>query len=422
MPILGVICRLEILMADFAKGSNRVLYHLVIIAAYAMSAIVVGRQLPAYIPEIDPMTGYWVAGCLFLLCTLVHEFVMRRVERLQIDKELRNIRRDLSSAEMGLEKLDVAMTHLTGEDENMDGFAEEMKMLRKLMRQLSKEMKTGKIGNSPMSHEPEVKRPTLVATPPPSIEEMDEHRRAEILEIVRSGLQENRVDLYLQPIVRLPQRRTRFYEAFSRIRGPEGELITPKQYLAIAEDAGLVGTIDNLLLIRCVQLIRRVRQKTHDMGFFVNVSARTLRDAAFFNQFVEFLDRNSDLKQNLILEFAQEDIDNASEQLKEGLGMLSEMGFVFSMDQVIRLDMNFQELAKSNFKYLKVSASDLMPGAHTLPMDIHPDDLHEALARAEIELIASQVEDEDTVISLLDADIGFGQGYLFGAPKPPQAG
>jgi cyclic-di-GMP phosphodiesterase TipF (flagellum assembly factor) len=264
-------------------------------------------------------------------------------------------------------------------------------------------------------------RPALVATPELDDEEQSAIKRGEILEIVRAGLQENRVDLYLQPIVRLPQRRAKFYEAFSRIRGPEGDIITPRQYLSIAEEAGLVGTIDNLLLIRCVQLIRRVRQKSNDVGFFVNVSARTMRDAAFFHQFVEFLDRNSDLTENLILEFAQEDIDAATDQVREGLEMLAEMGFVFSMDQVVRLDMDFPQLAKDNFKYLKVSASDLLPGGFGLPMNIHPEDLHEALARAEIELIASQVEDEDTVIGLLDADVSFGQGYLFGVPKPPPA-
>nr|WP_240953401.1 EAL domain-containing protein [Sneathiella chinensis] len=244
--------------------------------------------------------------------------------------------------------------------------------------------------------------------------------RDEILEIVRSGLQENKVDLYLQPIVRLPQRRTRFYEAFSRIRGPRGEVITPGQYLSVAEEAGLIGTIDNLLLIRCVQLIRRVRQRNAEMGFFVNVSARTMRDTSFFQQFIEFLDRNADLQDSLILEFAQEDVDNATEQVKQGMETLANMGFSFSMDRVRRLDMDFQQLGKSNFRFLKVDAANLLPGGEGLPMNIHPDDLQEALARAEIELIASMVEDEDTVIGLLDVEIAFGQGYLFGIPKPPQ--
>ncbi|MEH6476493.1 MAG: EAL domain-containing protein [Sneathiella sp.] len=402
------------------------LYHLVIVAAYAMTSVVVGRQLPAFIPELDPIAGYWIGGSFFLICALAHEFVMRRLEKVELQREIKIIRRDLSAAEGGLERFEQILGGLAGDGGNMDGFASEMKLLRKLLNQLSFEMKkepetideaingSGQATNS-------YTRPPLVATPPQTIEEDDEERRNAILEIVRSGLQENRVDLYLQPIVRLPQRRAKFYEAFSRIRGKDGEIITPRQYLSIAEDAGLVGTIDNLLLIRCVQLIRRVRQKSSDVGFFVNVSARTMRDTSFFQQFVEFLDRNGDLTENLILEFAQEDIDAATDQVKEGLAMLANMGFSFSMDQVVRLDMDFQQLSDDNFRFLKVSASDLLPGGYGLPMNIHPDDLHEALARAEVELIASQVEDEDTVIGLLDADVSFGQGYLFGVPRPPQS-
>lgn len=300
------------------------LYHLVIVAAYVMTAIVIGRQLPSFVPDIAPLTGYWIGGCFFLICALAHEFIMRRVERMEMQKELRTIKRDLSAAEGGLERFEGILGGLAGDDQNMDGFASEMKMLRKLLNQLTLEMNKGQEGATSASKTngatpPTAKeRPVLVASPEVEDEEQTAQKRSEILEIVRSGLQENRVDLYLQPIVRLPQRRAKFYEAFSRIRGPQGEIITPRQYLAIAEEAGLVGTIDNLLLIRCVQLIRRVRQKSTDVGFFVNVSARTMRDASFFHQFVEFLDRNSDLNENLILEFAQEDIDSATDQVRDG--------------------------------------------------------------------------------------------------------
>jgi cyclic-di-GMP phosphodiesterase TipF (flagellum assembly factor) len=212
-----------------------------------------------------------------------------------------------------------------------------------------------------------------------------------------------------------------FYEAFSRIRGPRGEVITPGQYLKVAESTGLISTIDNLLLIRCVQLIRRVRQRNVDIGFFVNVSARTLNDTAFFRQFIEFLDENRDLAESLILEFAQEDIENASDVVETGLKTLARMGFTFSVDHVHRLDFDFAVLGKRNFRYLKVAAVELLPGRPGLPMDIHPDDLREALHRENIELIASMVEDEDTVIGLLDVEVGFGQGYLFGVPRPPQS-
>ena len=79
----------------------------------------------------------------------------------------------------------------------------------------------------------------------------------EILGHIREALEENRVDLYIQPIVSLPQRRTRHFEVFSRIRTSQGRLVTPGQYIEIAKEQGLIGTIDNLLLMRCVQLLRR---------------------------------------------------------------------------------------------------------------------------------------------------------------------
>jgi cyclic-di-GMP phosphodiesterase, flagellum assembly factor TipF len=413
------------------------LYHSIIITAYALTAGVIAVQAPNYIADIEPTTGYWAAAIFFLACALLHDFIMRHVERSRFQRDLLRMRGDLAVAETGLDRFENILGGLAGKDGNMDSFAAEMQMLRKLLKQLSVEEKP--------EEKPE-EEPEVILSSESEVDDSfnfnaDEEDEigadeenvdissaefmpndAQILKIVRSGLQENKVDLYLQPVVRLPQRRTLFYEAFSRIRGPNGEVITPGQYLKVAENAGLIGTIDNLLLIRCVQLIRRVKQRNSEVGFFVNVSARTLRDTSFFTQFIEFLDQNNDLKDSLILEFAQEEIDNATETVKKGLETLAEMGFSFSMDRVLRLDMDFQAVGADNFRYLKVAAQDLLPGGPGLPMNIHPDDLREALLRADIELIASMVEDEDTVIGLLDVEVGFGQGYLFGVPRPPQAG
>ncbi|WP_373084590.1 EAL domain-containing protein [Sneathiella sp.] len=355
---------------------------------------------------------------------------MRHVERSRFQRDVWKLQSDLADAESGLDRFGTILGRLAGKDGNMDSFAAEMQILRKLLKQLSVEetdevdvtAKAEEAEEVILSAEDEISekaRPDIGEAPGDNA--TGKPTDDEILEIVRSGLQENKVDLYLQPVVRLPQRRTLFYEAFSRIRGPKGEVITPGQYLEVAERTGLIGTIDNLLLIRCVQLIRRVRQRNSDIGFFVNVSSRTLRDTAFFKQFVEFLDQNKDLKGSLILEFAQEEIDAATDTVRKGLGTLAKMGFSFSMDHVHRLNLDFHEVGKNNFRYLKVAAADLLPGGAGLPMDIHPDDLREALLRENIELIASMVEDEDTVIGLLDVEVGFGQGYLFGVPRPPQS-
>ena len=139
-------------------------------------------------------------------------------------------------AETGLDRFDNILGRLAGKDGNMDSFASEMQILRKLLKQLSTDEKPEPKEEEEfvLSADAEVQEETTTASS--SSDESPEStmpRDVEILEIVRAGLQENKVDLYLQPIVRLPQRRTLFYEAFSRIRGPRGEVITPGQYLKI---------------------------------------------------------------------------------------------------------------------------------------------------------------------------------------------
>ena len=100
----------------------------------------------------------------------------------------------------------------------------------------------------------------------------------ELLETIRSSLEENRVDLYLQPIVSLPQRKLRYYEALSRLRDENGQVIMPAQYMQVAGQAGLMSVVDNLLLFRCVQIVRRLTQKSRDIGIFCNISGDTLAD------------------------------------------------------------------------------------------------------------------------------------------------
>ena len=131
----------------------------------------------------------------------------------------------------------------------------------------------------------------------------------DILETTRDALERARVSVFLQPIVQLPNRRVTHYEAFSRIRDRGGNLIGPHSYLEMAERAGLIAAIDNNLLFRCVQLLRRVRRFNRDIGFFCNVCAHTLMDETFFPQFIEFLSDNTELAEDLVFEFAPADID-----------------------------------------------------------------------------------------------------------------
>src|SRR5262249_22111019 len=140
----------------------------------------------------------------------------------------------------------------------------------------------------------------------------------------------NRIDLYLQPIVTLPQRKVRYYEAMTRLRTDKGEVLPAATFIPIAEAGGLMPKIDNLVVFRCVQVVRRLQLKNREVGLFCNLSAATLNDMAVFGHLLEFLEANRAIASSLVLEFTQSALRNAGPIENEGLAALAERGFRFS--------------------------------------------------------------------------------------------
>jgi cyclic-di-GMP phosphodiesterase TipF (flagellum assembly factor) len=237
-------------------------------------------------------------------------------------------------------------------------------------------------------------------------------------ETVLQAIEGHRIDLYLQPIVTLPQRKVRYYEAMSRLRTEEGDVIAAADFIDEAETAGLMPRIDNLVIFRSVQVTRRLQLKSRDVGVFCNISARTLTDANAFKQFLDFMDANRALSESLILEFTQNAYRNFGPIEMESMSALAERGFRFSMDHVSDLRLEPRELAERSFRFLKVPAKLLLNRGVAAQSDIHPEDLADLLARSGIDLVAERIENESMVLDLLDYDVRFGQGFLFSQPRP----
>jgi cyclic-di-GMP phosphodiesterase TipF (flagellum assembly factor) len=240
----------------------------------------------------------------------------------------------------------------------------------------------------------------------------------EIAARISRAIEANRVDLFLQPIVTLPQRKVRYYEALARLRNDDGGLLTPEDFLEPAESGGLLPAIDNLMVFRCVQVVRRLSTKNREVGLFCNMSASTLADARVFKELADFLDANRVLAPYLVFEFAQEAIRAMGPIEETCLASLSDLGFRFSMDHVGDLRMEPRELAARGFRFVKVPALLLLSRGSTPQGDIHPADFSDLLGRFGIDLIAEKIESEGTVVDLLDYDVRFGQGFLFSAPRP----
>jgi cyclic-di-GMP phosphodiesterase TipF (flagellum assembly factor) len=241
-----------------------------------------------------------------------------------------------------------------------------------------------------------------------------------IVAAIRGAIEASRIDLYLQPIVSLPQRKVRYYEAMSRLKTESGDLVAAGDFLSFAEAGSLVPKLDNLSVLRCVQVVRRLLLKSRDIGLFCNLSPATLTDPSF-PQFLEFLEANRAIAHALVFEFTQSAVRAMGPLEHEACAALAERGFRFSMDNLTDLRVEPRELNDRGFRFVKAPAMLLLNDGAAAKSDIHPEDFSDLLARFSIDLIAERIESEATVVDLLDYDVRFGQGFLFSPPRPVRA-
>ena len=242
--------------------------------------------------------------------------------------------------------------------------------------------------------------------------------RENTLLAIKSAVEANRIDLYLQPIVTLPQRKVRFYEAVARLRDDKDQLLTASDFIGPAEAAGLIGKIDHMVLFRCIQVLRRLMARTKDVGMFCNMAANTLASREIFSQCLDFLEANRALAPSFVLEFKQSTFRALGPVESEHLAKLAQFGYRFSIDNVVDLRFDPRELADRSVRFMKVPAALLLDQKQLSSSDIHAADLSDLLGRYGIDLVAERIEGERAVVDLLDYDVRFGQGFLFSPPRP----
>ena len=366
--------------------------------------------------------GGWGAGVAAIvgtlgLCFAFHSLISRALETNALRGELEAIREAHRIVIDQMERMDrrvADVVEITSVDaqRRSEELTSEVHLLEDLVQRMSQKL------------EERLASATVAGAP----RELDRNHRQSValLETVRQALADNRVDLYLQPVVNLPQRRTVFYESFSRLRDESGRVMMPAEYLTVAEPEGLVTAIDNLLLFRCVQIVRRLAKTDKKIGIFCNVSMGSLGDETFFPQFLELLSENRDLAGALIFEFGQAAIDTRGSVEARNMGKLADLGFRFSLDKIVDLDLDFQDLARSDVKFIKIGAQflldQLVETDEGLILKAMPDlaaqDFSALTQRYGVEIIVEKVEAERQIVDILELEIGYGQGHLFGEPRP----
>ena len=250
----------------------------------------------------------------------------------------------------------------------------------------------------------------------------ERHREMQWVSRINRACEENRLELFCQPIVpiRAGVEKLRHFELLLRMRDEQGGLVQPSEFIPAAERFNLMPAIDRWVVRRaCGQLAHRrgdSQREPYMLG--INISATTLND----EQFLDFV----------IAELAKADLTPGALcfELTEGAAMTSlasathfirelrDRGCRFSLDDFGSGLSSFIFLKNLPVDYLKIDGQFM----HNVTRDHIDRSLVEAIAQIgqsmDIRTVAERVDSADVLARLAEIGIEYAQGHYIGAPQP----
>ncbi|MGO9790669.1 MAG: EAL domain-containing protein [Solirubrobacteraceae bacterium] len=228
---------------------------------------------------------------------------------------------------------------------------------------------------------------------------------------LRHAIARDQLELHYQPLINLLDQQIVGFEALVRWRHPERGLIAPGQFIAIAEETGLIVTIGSWVLSRVCAQLAQWPQEIHASA---NLSALQLHPA-LVTEVEQLLADHAITPSRLVLEITEGLVLDPS--IKPVIASLRELGVQLALDDF--------GTGYSSLGSLQRFPLDLLKLDRTL-IDTLTDSRGRAVVRAAIELgqalgvsvIAEGIEDRTQLDTLRDLGCPLGQGFLFAKPLP----
>jgi cyclic-di-GMP phosphodiesterase TipF (flagellum assembly factor) len=246
---------------------------------------------------------------------------------------------------------------------------------------------------------------------------VDRLKDEQIRELILNAVHNNQIDVFIQKVVNLPQRKPRILEVFARIHAGEDIHVAASRYLEVAQKHDLMTAVDNLLLLRCLQMLRDTKDDTEALPCCLNITAATLHDSGFMNDLVTFLAQHKTLAARLIFELPQKELVDMDENITPILKGLSQLGCRFSMDHVESQRFNIHRLKAQHVRFIKLNAPWLIRESRSPGGLGRLTNIKKQLDGFGIDMIVEKIESEEDLRELLDIGVDYGQGYLFGKPQ-----
>jgi diguanylate cyclase (GGDEF)-like protein/PAS domain S-box-containing protein len=252
-------------------------------------------------------------------------------------------------------------------------------------------------------------------------EELTAHaqQRVEIAFQLRQALEQQQLRVYYQPVHDLKTRRLIGVEALVRWEHPQRGLVSPAEFIPIAERTGLIAEIDAWIMHQACQQMCQWQAAGVMLSFVaVNVSSRLFARRELYQQVAQVLHDTGLDPAYLELEVTESAVMEDPEVALEQMHRLRELGVRLAIDDFGTGYSSLLRLKRLPVQKLKIDQGFVagLPGDED---DVAIVRVIIALAQSMgLQVHAEGIEQVEQASFLLEHDCDLGQGYWFGRPVP----
>jgi diguanylate cyclase (GGDEF)-like protein/PAS domain S-box-containing protein len=240
---------------------------------------------------------------------------------------------------------------------------------------------------------------------------------------LRRALEREEITILYQPIVRLDDRSVAGFEALARWDHPKMGRMSPSDFIAIAEEIGLIVDLGLFVLEHTARQLgnwQRASRNREPVFASVNVSSRQLLRQDLIHDLRTVIARSGLARGSLKLELTESLVMENPEHAAQMLTRIKELGAGLALDDFGTGHSSLSYLQRFPFDTIKIDQSFVRASSKGQ----RPVILRSIIALAHdlgMEVVAEGAETDSDAVELYQLGCEYAQGYVFGEPMSAEA-
>ncbi len=183
------------------------------------------------------------------------------------------------------------------------------------------------------------------------------HKRIHWAKRLRDALDEDKLALFAQPVVRLSDQKAVHHEILVRMRDEQGGYVLPSTFVDLAESISLVQEIDIQVVEKLLLFMQQHNQMGKKLRYFVNLSRVSISDQRWIRRFMTLLKTSSVDPRQLVFEITETAAMSEIDVTLTFINRLKEFGCRLALDDFGAGFSSFYYLKRFEVDYLKIDGS-----------------------------------------------------------------